>query len=347
MPLISPANLQAYADHLAAMWEQLRPILGSINDVSPVAGTTRNLASLLLGVPVGSGDVDVEQDLDAPCNQVLQSTGIEAIMPWVQQALSSLGSHCQKRGSATNAAVVSLSTYLNFLNASGTPFASLLPPGFADLYAAVMQQTLPASSFFQRGMSPDLNAAAYPAGLGTRAVGGAFAAGATPDVAHYSEVLPLIVVTTTFVGGTAAPQVVLSGTDNLGNAAATWTLTLDANNPTSALATTITPAVLAQARQTVALASAAGMVAGSTLTINTGLPDQEVVVAEVVAGNNVTAVFQKAHNAGAAVAARRTYTPPIAGGGLRLRSLAGITINITGHSAGAVRIDGRQDRGVV
>jgi hypothetical protein len=348
VPLITSANLQAYTDHVAAVWEVLKPAFGSVNDQPPAAGTVRNLASLLLGVPVGSADVDVESDLVAACYQVYQATGVESIVPWLQQALAALGGHCQRRGPTLNAAITSLSSYLNYLNTAptGAPFAALLAPGFADLYLAVMGASLPAASFFQRGLSPDLNATAYPNGMGQRAVGGAFVAGAAPDLTRYAEVLPLIVVAADFAGGTAAPQVVLAGTDSAG-AAQTWTLTLDSNNPTGALATTITPAVLAQARQTVALASAAGVVPGSTLTVNQNKPDQEVVVVEAVAGANVTAVFQKAHGAGATVNARRTYAPPPGTAGVRLRALTGITVNVTGHTAGTVRVDGRQDRGVV
>jgi hypothetical protein len=343
--LISATNLKAVTDKWAWSWNRVAPHFGSKSDVVPTVPSVRNAVSMALAVVVGSGDYEQELDLAKAFNDSLTATGVESALGYLGSAITALENHCRARGAAVNPSINSIATYLAYLNS--TPFTQMLAPGFSDLYAAAKGGTRPPhQSVFSRGISPDLNAAAYPSGLGTRAVGGAFTDGAAPDVTKYGEVTPIAVLTADFVGGTGAPTVTVTGVDSAGTSGTTWTGTFGSNNPTSAIATTFTPALLAQARQTVAVASAAGLIAGQTATINSGLPDQEVVVLEAVntGGNTVTVVSQAAHNAGATLTAKRSIalTPSVSG--VRLRDCTGIAIGITGHSAGTLRIDGVQDR---
>lgn len=68
-------------------------------------------------------------------------------------------------------------------------------------------------------------------------------------------------------------------------------------------ATTITPAVVASAAsQTVAVASGAGLRPGQSVVVDTGA-SQEIVVLTAATATSVSAVFTKAHSAGAALAA--------------------------------------------
>jgi hypothetical protein len=344
--LISAANLQAYGDKIAFIWEDMKRVAGSVNDNPAVAGTYRDIAARLLAVPVGANDYEQEGDMATPCNTAFLATGVENLAFGLQQPIAALNSHCQKRGPEVSTAILGLASYLAYLNT--VPFTTLMHAGFQDAYGALFNGViLPPASFLSRGISPDLNATNYPNGMGTRAVGGPFVGGAAPDLVHYAPVNPMIVVTTTFVGGTAPPQVVLAGTDSTGALTTTWTLTLDSNNPASAISTTITPAVTLLARQTVTLASVAGIVAGSNLVVNAGLPDQETVIVEAVISSTITAVFKQAHTAGATLTGKRSYAIPPSVSGRRLAALSNITLNITGHSAGAVRIDGMQDRRAV
>lgn len=137
--------------------------------------------------------------------------------------------------------------------------------------------------------------------------------------------------------------------------------------PTSSTALrTTSQTIAAQSRQTITLtagsaanANTVGIIAGSMVTVNQGLPDQEVVVVEsVVSGTSITAVFQKAHASGAVLSGNYTYalgaSTPVS---RRLRSLGAWTngaavgtsgtnnaLVTNGHTAGAVRVVGAQDR---
>jgi len=60
--------------------------------------------------------------------------------------------------------------------------------------------------------------------------------------------------------------------------------------------------------------------------------------------NLITAVFTKAHDAGAALTGKRTYTLTPATSGRRLQNCTTINITATAATAGTVRVVGRRDR---
>jgi hypothetical protein len=186
----------------------------------------------------------------------------------------------------------------------------------------------------------------YASGMGTMTVGGSYVPGQAVITTQYAEVLPVAVVATSFLGGSAAPTVTVTGTDHTGAAGQTWTGTFSGNNPAAALATlTVTSgAIVAQARQQVTISSSAGIVPGSVLTVNKGKPDQESVIVETVpSGTIVTAVFNVAHAASATLDGNTTIQLTNING-RRLRSVSNVALGLTGHTAGVVRIEGAQDR---
>lgn len=343
--LITQADLLSFTDKLAAYYDRLNEAFGLASDPVPARGTLRRLADLALAIPVDSDSYEQQADLNKAAAAWLDAASTEANVEELHQVINSLQNHAKLRGGSVDASITSLQTYLSYLNA--TPYTAMLAPGFQDAYKIISDLTLTASMVFHRGISPDLNATLYPNGMGSRAVGGSFSAGSEAETALYAAVNPVVVVTADFAGGSGAPTVTIAGEDDTGATSTTWTAAVTGgNNPASAVSTTVTPAVNAQERQTVAVGSLDGIVAGSVLTVDAGLTSQETVVVEAVdtGATTITAVFQKAHTAGATLAGRRTLatTPSVAG--RRLVSVAGVTIGITGHSAGTVRVDGRQER---
>jgi hypothetical protein len=244
-----------------------------------------------------------------------------------------------------SATITDIPTYLAWYNGGdgGAKFRCLVSPQFAALYLALQRASLAVTGVESPAVHPSYTTGISAEGMASRTAGGAFAAGTAVDNTLYSEVNPLIEVVTDLTGAAAFPVIAVAGTDDAGSTSATtWGVTLDANNPTAAVSTTITPVVAAMSRQTVAIASATGIIAGSVLTVNAGLVDQEVIVVETIAGTDITAVFQFAHGAGAALTGKRTYALVPSTGGKRCRSVSALTI--TQSTGGKIRVVGRQDR---
>ena len=129
-----------------------------------------------------------------------------------------------------------------------------------------------------------------------------------------------------------------------GNWYMTWSATLTGNNPVSAVATTITPAITATGLQTVAIGSATGIVEGSVLLIDDGLSTEEFVSVIAISGTNITAVFAQTHLAGADVDTLTTkaLTPSVSG--RRLKKVVGMTITAADITEGGVRVVGKQQQ---
>lgn len=126
----------------------------------------------------------------------------------------------------------------------------------------------------------------------------------------------------------------------------TWTLTIGTDNPVTAVSTTITPAITYPGLQTVAVASATGIIVGSVLRIqpvSTLLAD-DVVTVLAISGTDITARFGQAHLAGAAVTGKTTYLPTAAISGRRLIAIEDISITAADVTAGAIRVVGKQDQ---
>lgn len=355
MTLITNPHLLNYLDRLAWVYSQAFPVLGSVVG-GPVTGTTQGTMANLLADLVAGGVYQEIADLAGAINAAVPLVAFEtfaaALTTLLQQNSSgTLYQHIFKQGPAVNAAIVSLATYLTYYNT--TPFSCLATPDFAKLWLDLGMSALPPAGVMSPALQPDYNPAASAHGMGDYDIATTtYTHGTNVNTTLYSAVVPVVEVTTTFSGGGAHPTVQIAGTDDLGapctlNAA----LNLGTNNPAAALSgLTVTPAITVAARQTVVVSSSAGIVVGSVITINKGLPDQEVVVVEGVPdGTHIKAVFRLAHLAAATIDGWTSFVAGnlSTGAGRRLASLnnsSGITLSLSSHSAGKVRIAGQQDR---
>lgn len=347
MSLITTTNLKTLTDRYARIYHLLYPVFGDPDDAdAPVAPSAQYAADLALDLLTTIGDHEQISDMEPASYTAFTKANLRSGCGFLTNVLNAIGNHCGSRGSSVNAGINSLETYLEYYNGGdgGDRFNAMVCPGFADLWYLLFRTRLPNEGVMSPAVHPDWDSAVAAAAMGSRAVGGAFTDGDDIDETIYSEVEPLVEITVNFAGGATDPVVAIAGVNQDGLTTTTWSVTLDSNNPASAVSTTITPSVAAQARQTVALGSTSGIVAGSVLKVNSGLVDEEVIVVETVGGGSITAVFTKAHSAGAALTGKRTYamTPSVVGD--RCRDVTGITITVGTHSAGTVRITGKQDR---
>ncbi len=351
MSLLSPAQVKTFADKAARIYDAQVALFGTA--ASHPLGSLYQTALELQDISVDSGDYEIEVDLNSAANTYLQAQDANlaggVAKSQINGLISALETHIETRGAYADATVVNLPTFLTYYNGgsgSGTvAYENQVPDSFAAMYLIVRTVDLTAAHVYGKSLHPYVTAA-YTAGMGSRAVGGAFTAGqAIPTTS--SPALALLEVTTTFTTGAAFPIISVAGVDDADGVATTWDVTLDANNPVAAVATTITPAVTAGSRQTVAIGSASGIVAGSVLKVSAGLVDEETVVVETLAGTDITAAFTKAHTAGATLTGFRTYALVSTPASKRIKSVTGITVTISGHAAGEVRVVNRQPRGVV
>jgi len=350
MSLITASNFLAYCDRLAAAYTQTKAGCGT-SAGNAANGTTRGTIANLLALVVGLADFDQENDLAANVNNALALANVENMFgPVAAPLIAALNTHCAHHGLSVDASIASLQAFLAYYNGGGgaAKFANLVTPDFAQLFAATAG-TLAAGYVMSPAIQPDYTAAASAHGMGDRSVGGGFNAGDAVNTALYSEVPLVIEVLTAFANGTGHPTVTVTGVDDQGTAGVTWgPIDLGADNPAAALAgLTVTPAITAAARQTVAVSSSAGIVPYSVVTVNKGLPDQETVVVEAVPdGTRLAAVFTKAHAGGATIDGWTSFAAGNAssGSGRRCRQVTGITIGTTGHNAGKVRVAGGQPR---
>lgn len=348
--LITLTNLIAQIDTLGAQWKALKTIMGQeASESSPTLGTVQKWAANAQDLITNTVD-SYEQQIDmlASFHTVLQKTNLEKVtQAMMMEAVDTLNAHMAKRGpTAVDASITNLSTFLAYYNGGngGAAYNKMATPDFGDLYFALKGSRLNAAGVMCPSTNVGFNPAASANGLAARQIGQAFAAGDDVDTSKYSAGIALLEVVTTFANGSAPPQYTIVGTDNAGLTTASWSVTLTGNNPTASVSTTITPAVTAQSRQTVAIASSTGIVAGSVLTVNAGLVDEEKIVVEAVGGGpTITAAFQKAHSGGAALTGNSTYTLTPANGA-RIVHVASITPTVTGTDTGKVRIVARQDR---
>lgn len=348
MSLISTTNLLAYTDYLGAINKKLKSVADPVaNQASPTISTlqawAKNLETL---ITTTCADYQQQSDLLADAHATLIAINQEAIAKSaLNTAVQALQRHIQTRGSSVDSSINSLSTYLSYYNGGGggSLFNKLVCPEFNTLWYNIFSAYLPPVGVMSPAIQPRFNTSASANGLASRAIGSSIVLGDSVNTTLYSAVVPMLEVTVVFGGGSAPPAYVITGTDHLGNATATWTVTLTGNNPVSAVSTTITPAVTGQSRQAVAIGSATGIVAGSVLIVNAGLIDEEVIVVETLVSTTLTAAFQLAHTAGATLTGYSTYAlTPV--NGARIVSVSAIAPTVTGTSSGTVRIVGRQDR---
>ncbi len=350
MALISPANFKSFTDYLASMWRLLNPIAGSASIGSATAGTTAYAMQQLLVLTVGLDDYEQESDLNDIAFQAQNNGNVQGLMGFSAQTIGGLNSHMAGRGLESDAFISDVPSYLLSENGSGganlgSRFSCMCVPEFQYLYEEMLGTTLPYQGVMSPALQPDYNSAA-PLGMGTCTFNNTFAAGSPVDITQFSEVLPVIEVITSFSGGGAAPQLTITGINDLGNST-TWgpTVITGGNNPTAALSgITITP-VVAVGRQTVAFSGVTGIVIGSVLGVNATAPDAETIIVENVSGSNVTAVFSKPHGAGAAISGWTSTAVGAPSAGTRLRQVTALAISGGGGwAAGKIRVAGRQDR---
>ncbi len=263
--------------------------------------------------------------------------------------LSALDGHFASRGKQVDASILNTATYLSYYNggSGGLAYSSMLVP---ELQAIWQQQpsavALPPAGVMSPALQSDWNAA-LTHGMGSRAVGGSFTAGATVDTTQYSGVNLVAEVRVAFASGlVTAPTITVAGTDDTGATSTTWSVVPGDINPAGALSgLTITPAIVAYTKLSVTVSSSTGIVPGSVLTINKGLPDQEVVLVESVAdGTHMLCAFKKAHAGGATIDGWNSYALAPSVGTRRCTHVSGITFTLHTHDAGTVQLNGCQDK---
>lgn len=345
MAIISQADLLTYCDHLGAIWDWLRGRVGSSADAgSPVKGTAHWFAEQLKShVVVDLDDFEQETDLLSGVGDAADNMVIQQVVGGLANSMTALDNHCGGRGPALNSSIVNLSTYITHLNS--TPYTVQLTPGFMDLWRNLGLTAIPQDGAMKRTYHPDwaIEALGTVDGMGSCDHTNTFTDGVAVDQTIEAECTPIAEVITSFAGGAAAPAVNVAGTDNDGNSI-NWTGTFSGNNPTAALSTTITPAVTQFTRSTVAVASASGIVNGSILKVNAGLDDEETILVENVSGSDITAVFLLAHDAGATLTGGESLALTPSVGGQLLRDVTNITLTLSSHSAGKIRILNTQSR---
>lgn len=348
LSLISAARLLSITDKMGETWRQIKGVLDVSSAAAPGVGSSRYPLYQALGeLAVNSDDYFQQNDLSSYVYSAYTNLLATSLAQGTLAGMcGSVDSHISTYGSLVDASIIGVDTFQAWYNggSGGAKFSSLLSPDFADLYYYAKSTTLAAGGVMSPAIHPTIDATAVN-GMGTKTTGGSYTAGNAVDTTRYSEVAPVVEVIANFSGGSAAPAVTIAGTDDTGSTSTTWSVTLDSNNPAAALSTTISPAVTAMGRQTLAFGSASGIAIGSVLKVNAGLIDEETIIVENVAGANVTAVFRKAHTAGAAITGNRSYATTPSVSGRRIRSVSGITLTLSSHAAGTVRVVGRQDRG--
>lgn len=343
--LISSANLIALTDRLGVAWDHVNNRIGeSGEETAPVAGTLQEqLLSLMDDVVLGLNEVDQTVDLLTPAKNALYACNRAGMLNTLSPIINAIETHCQRRGAATDSTIISLNTYLQYLNT--TRFSALLAPEFSDFWFALKAARLSYKGVYAPAWHPNIVSGVSANGFALRAVGGSFTAGTALDTAKYSEVDLIAEVTVAFADGVAVPTLSLTGVDHTG-AAMTWTGSFAVNNPAATISTTLNGALTAGngKKATVALASGTGIIAGSVLRINSGGPNDEYVVVESISTNDIVTFFRKNHATGEAVICQTPLLLTPGTGGRKCVSISAMTINISSHTAGTVRITGKQPR---
>ncbi len=347
MGLLTDTNLKKVTDKLARIYAEFALFVTPSVDLTVTTGTLlQAVANQLLAVTVvDSDDYNVEADLNAAFYTVAsQLNAAEMMSTMFATSLSALQTHYA--GQSDEDGFAEYLTETNNPTGALNEYNVLVDAWFQDFWTYVNATALDAESVMTKPIHPNWRGTTYTDSdaMGSRAVGGAYTDGYTVDAA-YGACKPTVEVTADFTGGSAAPVITVTGLDGEGNSVV-WAVTeTGGNNPTSAVSTTITPAVVAPGtRITAAVASTTGIVAGSVLTVSAGLVDEEVILVEsIAAGPTITAVFLKAHGAGAALTGKHTFLTTPGTATSRIRDVT--AISITGdHATGTVRVTGLPER---
>lgn len=348
MGLLTNTLMKSATDKLARIYGEFAYFMSPSADLTLITGTLlQATANNLLAVTVASSDdYAVERDLNAAFYNVAgKLNAAEVASNLFVSSLTAINKHYGAESSQSGFAAYLLATN----NPTGilATYSVLVDAWFQDFWTYANGSALDLESVMHKPIHPDWRGTSYTdsKAMGQRAVGGAFSDGYSCS-SSYGAVVPTVEVTADFTGGAAPPTVTVTGTDAEGNSVVHTATVTGGNNPTSAVSTTITPAIsTAAARLTVAVGSTSGIVAGSVLKVNAGLVDEEVILVEsIAAGPTITAVFLKNHTAGATLTGKRTFVTTPGTAGRRLRDVTTITIGVTGHAAGTVRVTGLPER---
>ena len=218
MPLITPTNSLAFADYLGGSYLKVLSTIDTVaNQASPAAGTVQNLMNGLQNLVIATvDDPDQVNDLFAAVHGVFLKTNAEYYSDHFRAAVAALSSHAALHGASVSSTINSLSSYLQWYNsASGNgKFSALIDPNFAALYLAIFGVSLPQVGVMSPAIHPTWNAANSANGMGKVTYAAAFSAGTAVNNTLYSEVQPVVEVTTTFVGGSSPPVVTIAGIDD-------------------------------------------------------------------------------------------------------------------------------------
>lgn len=347
--LITADTLLSICDNLASVWIDVYPIFGTSSG-SAVTGTVRGTLAVMLATALNIDVYEPEIDLITPAHTTLGLGNTESALGFLGVMISALNAHCSNYGDTVDSTINDISTFLAYYSggSGGSKFAKMVTPEFNTLYHASKGTYLSPSVVMSPAIQPTLVA---NTDMGEITVGGSFVAGDDVDTAFYSEVVPAFEIQTNFAGGATDATATITGLDDEGNAVTYGPTTLTGgNNPVSALSgITLTAGVTTHARQTPTISSTTGIIAGSVLTINKDLVDEEVIIVESIGSGVITAVFRKAHSSGATVDGYTTTAAGVAstGAGRRLRSVTNLALGLGTHASGKVRVVGTQDRAAV
>lgn len=348
--LISNANFITESDHLSAAWDIGLTSLGTVSG-SAIADTVRYAIAAYSSLITTLGDIEQETDLLQGAASVNASANTQFMIGTLLSApLNAMQNHCRQRGYEVASSIVDVPSFLNYYNggAGAGAFTNMVTPSYAAAWKQIFGTNLPAAGVMSPAITAvnpivtNLGATVSSIGMGSNSIGGSFSAGASVN-SLYSAVNPVLVVTSNFSGNTSGSVISVSGVDNTG-ATTIWTATLPINVAASLVGLTLGGAVTAEARQTVNVTTNTAISAGSVLTIDGTTANAETVFVESATSGTITAVFMKPHGFGASITGNyaQALTPSVAG--RRLTSISGITITANGATAGAVRVDGIQDR---
>jgi hypothetical protein len=351
--LITVANLLSAIDKIGNSWFLLNNFLTQ-STVSPVTvNTPTNALSNLLTTYAALNNAVQEVAL-LSTNSVQNGIGkvcADQIAPAYAGALiADLSRHCTVSGVGVAASIVDLNTFLSYYNggSGGNKFANPATYEFGYLYNLISGTLLSYPNAMWESVNSLWNSTLYPNGFGKCTFNNTFTAGYTGLTGTWAEPLPIVQVTTSFSSGSAAPIITVTGTDDTGSGATTWTYTFGSSNPSASISqqTISSGALTGQTVTTATVGSTAGIVPGSIITINKNKADQEIVpVRAVPSGITLTFACNQSHNASATIDANTSGTLVSTPSGRRIRTVSGITCGGSGGwAAGVVQVAGGADR---
>lgn len=350
--LISAANLLSSIDKIGNSWFLLNQFLTQSTATLTVNTPTNALTNLLAVYAALNNPVQEVALLST--NSVQGGIGkvcADLIAPaYAGACISDLSRHCTTSGVGVSATIVDLNSFLSYYNggSGGNKFANPATYEFGILYQLIFGSLLSYPNAEWESINSLWNATLYPNGFGKCTFNNTFTAGYAGLTGTWAEPLSIVQVTTSFSSGSATPIITVTGVDDTGSGATTWTYTFGSSNPSASISqqTISSGALTGQTVQTVTVGTTAGIVPGSIITINKNKADQEIVPVRVVpSGTTLTFACNQSHLASSTIDANTSGTLVSTPSGRRIRTVSGITCGGSGGwAAGVVQVAGGADR---